>query len=291
MTFEPRREGTEMPTFDTPEPISVTIFIGTGDVRLAASDRDDTVVEVRPSDESDEVDVRAAERTRVEFAGGRLTVKTPSDVARKIWGRGGSIDVVVRLPSGSRVEADVASEVRAEGRLGDCTVKTSDGDIWLDEAGKLRLDTADGDITVARSSGQADATTANGDIRIGAIGGPAMIKTANGDITLGEAAGHLRLHTAYGDIVIDRADSSVVAKTATGGIRVGAVARGTVVLDTAAGDLEVGIPEGTAAWLDVSTSYGTVRNLLTPAGAPGSGEETVEVRARTSYGDILIRRP
>ena len=28
-----------MPTFDTPEPISVTIDIGLGDIRIAASDR------------------------------------------------------------------------------------------------------------------------------------------------------------------------------------------------------------------------------------------------------------
>ncbi|MGI8415742.1 MAG: DUF4097 family beta strand repeat-containing protein, partial [Nakamurella sp.] len=35
-----------MPTFGTPEPITVTIDLPIGDVRLTASDREDTVVEV-----------------------------------------------------------------------------------------------------------------------------------------------------------------------------------------------------------------------------------------------------
>ena len=41
-----------MPNFDTPQPITATVEISAGTVRLVASDRDDTVVEVRPRDES-----------------------------------------------------------------------------------------------------------------------------------------------------------------------------------------------------------------------------------------------
>ena len=38
-----------MPTFDTPEPISATIDLAVGDVRISAGDRLDTVVEVHPA--------------------------------------------------------------------------------------------------------------------------------------------------------------------------------------------------------------------------------------------------
>jgi len=62
------------------------------------------------------------------------------------------------------------------------------------------------------------------------------------------------------------------------------------VLETAAGELEVGIREGTAAWLDVSSHYGRVRNSLDETDSPEQSEATVEIRARTSYGDINIRR-
>ena len=66
-----------MPTFQTPEPISVTLELGVGQVRIAASDRADTVVEVRPSDEADQSDVKAAQQVRVEYAGGMLRVTGP----------------------------------------------------------------------------------------------------------------------------------------------------------------------------------------------------------------------
>jgi hypothetical protein len=47
---------------------------------------------------------------------------------------------------------------------------------------------------------------------------------------------------------------------------------------------------GVAAWLDLSTGYGNVRNDLDAAGRPAPGEDTVEVRARTSFGDITVSR-
>ena len=66
-----------MPTFQTPEPITATIELVIGDVRISAGDRNDTIVEVRPSDASNEEDVKAAELTRVEYEDKRLLVKAP----------------------------------------------------------------------------------------------------------------------------------------------------------------------------------------------------------------------
>ena len=37
-----------MPNFDTPQPITAVVEIAAGSIRLVASDRDDTVAEVRP---------------------------------------------------------------------------------------------------------------------------------------------------------------------------------------------------------------------------------------------------
>ena len=51
-------------------------------------------------------------------------------------------------------------------------------------------------------------------------------------------------------------------------MRIGEVVRGAVVLETAVGDLEVGIRAGTAAWLDVNTHFGRVHNALEAADAP-----------------------
>ena len=117
-----------------------------------------------------------------------------------------------------------------------------------------------------------------------------MIKNSNGDTHLGDVGGDLRARAANGDIAVDRARATVAAKSANGAIRLGAVQRGPVVAETAMGAVEIGIADGTAAWLDLDTRYGHLHNALETAGPPAAGEETVEVRARTSYGDITIRR-
>ena len=47
---------------------------------------------------------------------------------------------------------------------------------------------------------------------------------------------------------------------------------------------------GTAARLDLFTSFGHVRNHMDSADSPEPTDSVVEVSARTSYGDIVIRR-
>ncbi len=278
-----------MPTFATPEPIFAAVELGSGQLRIRASDRTDTVVEVRPSDPDSVADVRAAEQTLVRYANGRLTIKARG---RSFLLRSPSVVVTVDLPTGSRVEASAAdaAELSTEGRLGDTKVRAGNGDIRLDETGRLRALTANGAITVRRCGGRADVSTANGAIRIDAIDGAATVKSANGAISLGDVAGDLRLSTAHGDITVDRAGASVVAKTAMGDVRIGEAVRGTIVLKTGTGEVEVGIREGTAAWLDVQSHHGEVRTSLHAADGPAASDETVEVRARTASGDIVIRR-
>lgn len=281
-----------MTTFPTPDPILAVVDIGMGRLDIRAGDRADTVVEVRPTNPDDESDVWAAEETRVELTGGQLLVRAPKSRSklRSMFGRPPSIDVVVELPSDSRLDATVAADVHGQGRLGDTTVHSGVGTIRLDQTGRLRLRTGAGDVTVGRSTGPADLTTSAGKIRVGSIDGSAVLKTSNGEISLGDVTGDVRLNTANGDIAVDQAGADVQAKTAFGSIRVGQVVRGSVSLETSFGELEIGIREGTAAWLDVSSSSGNVRSQLDNADEPGPTDETVRVHARTSFGDILIRR-
>jgi DUF4097 and DUF4098 domain-containing protein YvlB len=180
--------------------------------------------------------------------------------------------------------------VRCEGRFGDCRFKTSAGDIVLGDAAAVQLSTAAGDITVDRAAGNAEVTTASGDVRVGAVGGTAVIKNSNGDSWVGDAAGDTRLVGANGDIAVERVSARATAKTANGTIRVGEVLRGSAVLETAFGDVEVGIREGIAAKLDVSTHYGSVRNEMDASDGPEPSDDTAEIYARTSMGDILIHR-
>jgi DUF4097 and DUF4098 domain-containing protein YvlB len=281
-----------MPVFETPGPISATIDLVVGDARISAGERTDTVVEIRPTDPDAERDVQAAEQTRVEFSDGRLLVRAPRQRKLGLFGTPASVDVEISLPTGSRLQGDAQiANFAGTGPLGDVRIKTAIGDVRLEATGDLDLSTSTGDVTVHTVAGSASVRTGSGALRVDSVGGPAVLKNANGGCVIGDVGGELRVSASNGDITVGRAGAGVIATTANGAVRIGEVSRGTVSLKSAFGELEVGVAPGTAVHLDLHTKFGTVHNRLETAGQPEPGEQTVEVRARTSYGDILIRRP
>ena len=281
-----------MPSFKTPDPIAATIEVPFGDVRISASDRGVTVVDVQPGDASNAEDVKVADLVRIEYANEHLLVKAPKARSFVLRKGGGSISVTVELPAGSHVRGAVGlGDVICDGRLGDCRIKTGVGRIRLADTDALELRTGAGDISVEHATGRAEVTAGSGDVRLGELDRSAVIKNSNGDTWIGVAAGDLRVNAANGSIAVDLAQAGVGAKSANGDVRLGEVVRGSVVLETKIGDLEVGIREGSAAWLDVAAHFGKVHNALTATDAPETSDETVEVRARTSVGEIVIRRP
>ncbi|MET0419167.1 MAG: DUF4097 family beta strand repeat-containing protein [Actinoplanes sp.] len=279
-----------MPVFDTPEPISVQVELPVGDAWISATDRTDTVVHVRPRDPSSKADVSAAEQTTVEFAAGQLLIRVPKSWRRYGFGSGPSVDVLIEVPSGSRMHAESSwAAFRAEGRLGETRIKTGSG-IRLDETGPLDIDSSHGEVAVERVAGSARVKASSGKVRIGAVDGTAEIKNSSGDCWIGRGGGDVRVNTAYGDITVDAPMASVTARTAYGNVRLGEIVRGSVEMQTSYGAIEIGVRRGTAAWLDVSSRHGRVHNALETTDSPGATDETVEVRANTSYGDITIRR-
>lgn len=258
-----------MPTFATPEPIAVRIEAGDGSIRLAATDRADTVVEVRPRDGSRDSDVRAAEHTRVDFRDGKLVVSC----TRRGF-RGGAIDVDIALPSLSRLHASLASaDLRAEGELAD-----------------FRLGSAGGKVEVDSIRGKIKAANASGSFTVHAVQGSALVGTASGDVTVGDLDGELKFKAASGSLTVDRLRGHVRARTASGSVDVAAAVRGGVSAHTSSGDVAVGIAEGTAARLDIVTASGDVSNDLRPSDGPQQGDETFVLNVRSGSGDVNIRR-
>lgn len=280
-----------MPTFTTPRPISAVIDVGFGSVRISADDRDTTVVEVRPSDADNDEDRTTADQTRIELVDDRLVIRAPKLRSWTSRTGGGSIAVELALPAGSDVRGALGSaDVHGDGRLGGCQIKTGLGHIQLEQAATLRLKSGSGDIGVDRVTGHADIVAGSGDVRLRELGGTAVVKNSNGDTWIGTARDELRIRAANGDITVDRAHAGVGATSANGDITLGEVTRSSVVVETRVGDLAVGISEGTAAWLDVSARAGRMHNALDATEGPDASAETVKVRARTTMGEIVIRR-
>jgi DUF4097 and DUF4098 domain-containing protein YvlB len=262
-----------MPTFDTPTPVHLRIELFGGSIRVRADDRTDTVVDVRPSNDRSTADVQLAEQTRVEYADGRVTVSTPRRPRLLFFGGTPSVEIDVLVPEGSRLDASAsAGDVECEGLLGDVRIDTRYGDVHVDRSSGARVRTSAGEISIAEIDGAAEASTSYGEIRIG------------------RAGGDLRLESACGDISVDCALASVAAHTKYGQVRVHEAVQGSLDLETSYGTVEAGIREGTAAWLDVESASGRVRNLLTASDGPASSEDSLRVRARTAFGNIVIRR-
>ncbi|MDI2127835.1 DUF4097 family beta strand repeat-containing protein [Yinghuangia seranimata] len=279
-----------MPSFTTPKPIQAVVKVEAGDVHIAADEeRAETVVHVRPSNSARDADVKAAEQTTVVYEDGVLTVRAPKQ--RGMFGRTGSVEVDIAVPAGSQLDASSgAGEFTGTGRLDTVRLKSGAGHIKLERTGPLSISTGAGHITVASVAGAVDISTGSGTVDLHDVTGDLVVKNSNGDTRIGEVLGGVRVKAANGDISIARAHADVDAKTANGGIRVDEVTRGSVRLETAVGQVSVGIREGSSAWLDLNTTLGGVRNSLTEAASPEKSAETVEVRARTQFGDIVIWR-
>ncbi len=246
-----------MPTFDTPTPITLTIdfTMAVGEFEIHASDRTDTVVTIRPATEGRKADVRAAAETRVVDTGGTVLVEA-TRVRTNPFSRTGTVHVRVELPTGSRIRATTAAGgFTCTGVLGAC-----------------HLTTHVGDVSVSHANGQVEINTNHGEVEVGDVLGPLRMTGVNGSMHVGRAHGDVEARTAHGPIRVDE------------------VSAGAVTMTTAAGELEVGIREGTAAWLDVRTIGGRLRNSLDGIPAPEAADRRVEVRARTYAGDIVIRR-
>ncbi|MFI6500583.1 DUF4097 family beta strand repeat-containing protein [Nonomuraea typhae] len=260
-----------MPTFDTPGPIQATIEFGSGEVRVNAGDRQETLVEVRPSEPDRAADQELAQQTEISYADGKLLVRSPRAASRR-WSpkKPPSVVLTVQLPAESELAADAYyGAIRVAGSLGDTRVHTSHGDISLDETATVRASSEHGDISVNRPIGPVDIAT-NGSVRIGDAGSTITITAGNGDI------------------VIDRARTDIKATASHGSIRVGRLAAGNAVLEAGYGSVSVGIPRTTTADVDVNSAHGQVRDTLDTGRAPVHTDAKADIYARTTYGDIDV---
>lgn len=278
-----------MPTFDTPEPITATVDLPIGEIRVVASARSDTTVDVRsaPSDRAQ------AEAVRVELVGRELRVTGPPLGLRQLLPKtpGRTLEIEIGLPAGSALSAQTGyGGVQAEGRLDACDIRTRYGDVRIEDAASAEISTGYGQVRVTGDiDGDADLVADHGGVRVRRVGGTAVLRSKHGGIRADRLASEARLTGTHGDIEVDVADADVRVRTAHGGVRLGRAARGEISMTSTHGRLEIGIAPTSAAWLDLDTG-GRVSNDLTAQDDPAGFAETVSVHARSREGAIVIRR-
>jgi hypothetical protein len=255
-------------------------------VRVTASDRTDTVVLVEPINEASRSDVKVASKTKVDFAGGQLSVETttPGD-------KSGSVAITIDLPACSSLAADLAySRVEVDGPVGQCELRLASGQVQLDAIDALQASIASGEVVIGHIAGRANIDGGAFTMRIGEVKGNVGLSSSGGQAWIGHASADLDLSSGSGDFAIDRADGSITVTTASGAIRIGRMTHGRAKLTNGSGNIEVGISEGAAASIDVNSERGAVHNFVSSPGDSDPSDDKVMVHARTRHGDIIIQR-
>lgn len=280
-----------MPTFDAPDPITVTIEVPFANVHVIASERTDAVITVLPTEPERSGSLRAVQDVKVDQLGGSITVTYPGSWKQYVRPfSAGTADISVELPEGSVLHAK-AGTVRTEGHLGAADITLAGGEARVQSVDRLALTVSAGSAVIDRISGTASIKVSAGSLRIGRITGRATARVPNGTTTVDQVTGTLELLGANGDMTVRYLDGQLEARSSHADIRLDRLQGGDATLTTTFGSLEVGVPEGTATHVDLTTEHGTVRNLLTPTDGPVPHAATARLRAGTRYGDIMIQRP
>ena len=275
-----------MPTFDTPDrsrPRSMSPWATSGSAPATARTPSSTCARAtRPTTRTS----RRAELTRVEYANGQLLVKGPK---LRSW-----------LSEGRRVDR---RDDRVAGRLARARHR-GDGGLPLRRPARrlphqdgprshpgraaptrCNLKSGIGDISVEHATGHAEVTTGSGDVRVRELDGGAVIKNSNGDTWVGWPAATCgsRRPTAASPSIGAREASSPSRPTATSGWARSSAAR--CARDPARRP-RGRHPRGHGRLARRRPGAGRSTTRSSPRARPSAA--TVEVRARTTVGDIVI---
>ncbi len=132
------------------------------------------------------------------------------------------------------------------------------------------------------------AVTASGDISCGSVAGEADVRTASGDVSAESIGAGGSIQSASGDVRVHRISKGGRIRTASGDVRIGSAAAGEISVNTASGDIVLGVDRGVGAWLDLVTVSGDTSCTL-PSEPQGEAEAELRISCRTVSGDILIR--
>jgi hypothetical protein len=282
-------QDTRMQSFQTPGPIRLRVDIPKGRIRLVAEETGVTRVELTAI-HGDATALDWIADAEVAQYGDEIVVRIRKS-GITLFGIGGGVEAEIHAPVGSAAMVSTGSgRIETTGRLGEVTAATGSGAIRLDDCAEARARTGSGEIVIASASGSVNAKTGSGRITVGKVGGDARITTGSGHAELAGAAGDASLTTASGNIEIGQAGDSLEAFAASGNVQVRRADHGRVRAKTISGRVSVGVANGAAALLDISTMSGRVNSELDPGAAPNDGEPHVELILSTLSGNVNVAR-
>jgi DUF4097 and DUF4098 domain-containing protein YvlB len=222
------------------------------------------------------------ERNRLEIrnVGNQLTVKTQSR-----YGSPRSVDYEITVP--------VKTELSISGVYNDVSI---DGV----QAG-ITVETVNGDVDVRGGDGFVSLKSVEGSVHLSNAKGRISVSSVNDDVSISDASGDISADGVNGDVSLTGITSSSVSASSVNGDLVyqGTIQNdGQYSLGTHNGDVDITVPEGVNATVDVSTFNGeletfpvqlshTSRNCFTFVLGTGNGRMNLE----SFQGTIRLHRP
>jgi hypothetical protein len=266
-----------MPLFVTTGHVALRVTLSGGAVSIEATDDGNVEIELVPLRDN-ETTRRAIAEARVEMTDRGDGHEVVVQVGKKSGfpaGRGSKVGVRVRCPHGSDLGLRSSSaDLGATGTLGVVDVKTSSGDVLLEDVGALEV------------------ATASGDVRVRDVARAVDLRTASGDAAVHRCGGFLSANLVSGDLWVEEAAAGLAVTTVSGDVRVHAVGGGGMRVQSVSGDVQLGIKPGESLYVDASSVSGTMTSDLGLGDTPptDSAKPVSELRVRTISGDLKIAR-
>ena len=276
-------------SFATPAPTRLRIEIPNGQITVTAAETATTEIDLS-APQGDRGAMAWVADAEIAQIGDEIVVRGPK-VSLSLFRSWGPIEARITTPLGSDATLSMgAGGVETRGRLGRIVANTGAGSVRLDDCDEARAHTGAGNVEIASVSGSVDTKTGAGTVTIGRIGADAHIITAAGNAHVGDITGSAKFTTAHGNVEVEHAGDNLEVFTASGNVEVRRADHGRVRAKTVSGRVSVGVPNGVAALLDISTLSGRVQSDLAASGAPGDGEACVELILSTVSGNVNVAR-
>lgn len=287
---------------------TVEIELNAGSVRVTGWSRNEVQVTgslSRPDD-------------RVELDGGGRNVSVR--VANRRGARGGPANIEVRVPAGSTLEVVAgAAPVTVTGVTGSVEAVSQSGPVTVSGSPRqVEVVAQSGPVTIEGQTDQLDVTAMSGPVRvtanvrqravIQALSGPVDLLGSVGEAEVNAVSGNVRVANATGRVEVEAVSGTVSVNgsrlrgnvtSVSGGILVAGSLGGALTLESHGGNVELRLPSGANAEVEVSTFSGGLRSDFGGGGRGTPGRErhvTIgrggpRVSITTFSGDVrLLRR-
>lgn len=262
----------------------VEIALNGGSVRVTGWSRNEVQVTGSLS--------RADDRLELEGSGRTVEVR----VASRRGGRGGSATLEVRVPAGSTLEVIAgAAPIRVSGVTGAVEATSHSGAVTVQGSPRrVEVVAQSGPVTVEGQTDMVDVTAMSGPVRvtanvrqravIQALSGPvdllgsvgeAQVNAVSGPVRVANATGRVEIEAVSGNVTLNGSRLRGNVQSVSGNVVVGGSLGGSLTLESHGGDVELRLPSGASAEVEVSTFSGNLHSDF--GGGRGNRERHVTI--------------